>query len=54
MDEDEYIFELFLETMKRIEEDEAEGRLRMLSKSPRYAEEYPAPNKPNKKHIEKR
>lgn len=54
MDEDEYVFELFLETMKRIEADEADGRLRMLSKNPRYAEDNPAPNQPNKKHIEKR
>ena len=54
MDEDEYVFELFLETMKRIEEDEVDGRLRVLSKNPRYAEEPPAQNQPNKKHIEKR
>ena len=54
MDEDEYVFELFLETIQRIEEYEADGRLRMLSKNPRYEVTPPAQKQPNKKHIEKR
>ena len=54
MDEDEYVFELFIEMMERIEDDTADGRLRMLSKEPRYATDDPVQMKPNKKHIEKR
>jgi len=54
MEEDEYIFELFLKVMERIENDDAGGRLRILSKDPRYAVDDPVQIKPNKKHIEKR
>lgn len=54
MDEDEYIFDLFVETMERIKNDTAGGRLRMLSKDPRYAADDPEQIKTNIKHIEKR
>ena len=54
MEEDEYVFELFLKVMERIENDDADGRLRMLSKDPRYAADDPVRVMPNKKHVEKR
>ena len=54
MEEDEYVFELFLKVMECIENDDADGRLRMLSKDPRYAADDPVQVMPNKKHIEKR
>lgn len=54
MEEDEYVYELFLDVMERIENDDADGRLRMLSKDPRYAPDDPVQIQPNIKHIEKR
>lgn len=54
MDEDEYVFEMFIEAMERMHSEDEEGRLRMLSKDPRYAADDPDRVKPNKKHIEKR
>lgn len=54
MDEDEYVFDMFLEVMERMEKDDADGRLRMLSKDPRFIADDPDQVKPNKKHIEKR
>lgn len=53
MEDDEYIFELFLEVMKRVEDDDADGRLRLLSKDPRYAADDPV-QRPKKTQIEKR
>ena len=53
MENDEYIFELFLEVMKRVEDDDADGRLRLLSKDPRYAADDPA-QRPKKTQLEKR
>ena len=54
MDGDAYIFDLFLETIEHLENNSADGRLRMLSKDPRYAADDPAQSKPTKTHIEKR
>ena len=54
MDEDEYVFEMFIEAMERMENDDADGRLRMVSKDPRFVADDPDRVKPNKKHIEKR
>ena len=54
MDEDEYVFELFIEMMERIEDDTEDGRLRLLSKDPRYRTDDPVQMQPNIKHIEKR
>ena len=54
MEEDEYVFELFLKVMERIENDDADGRMRMLSKDPRFVADDPVRVKPNKKYIEKR
>ena len=54
MEEDEYVFELFLKVMERIENDDADGRLRMLSKDPRFVADDPVRIKTNKKYIEKR
>ena len=54
MDEDEYVFDMFLEVIARMEKDDADGRLRMLSKDPRFIADDPDQVKPNKKHIEKR
>lgn len=53
MEDDEYIFELFLEVMKRVEDDDPDGRLRLLSKDPRYAADDPA-QRPKKTQLEKR
>ena len=39
MDGDNYLFDLFMEVMKQGNGDGAGGRLRMLSKDPRYAED---------------
>ena len=54
MDEDEYVFEMFIEAMERLKNDDADGRLRMLSKDPRFVVDDPVRVKPNKKYIEKR
>ena len=54
MDDDAYIFDLFLEAMERLENDGADGRVRRLSKDPRYAADDPAQSKPTKTHTEKR
>lgn len=51
MDEDNDIFEMFLETLN--ETDDEEGRMRILSKNPRYAAEESAIQKTTRKHIER-
>ena len=53
MEDDAYIFELFLEVMKRVEDDNVDGRLRLLSKDPRYVADDPA-QRPKKTQLEKR
>ena len=54
MEEDEYIYELFEEILKRVNEDDPNGRMRVLSKNPRFAGEVSVCTKEIKKHIEKR
>ena len=49
MDNDEYIFEMFLEIMEQIENNDTDGRLRMISKNPRHAEAVPAEQKTNRR-----
>ena len=38
MDEDNDIFEMFHELMAKLDADDPEGRMRILSKNPRYEE----------------
>ncbi len=51
MDEDNDIFEMFLETLN--ETDDEEGRMRILSKNPRYAADEPEAHKQKRRHIER-
>ena len=51
MDEDNDIFEMFLETLNETEDEE--GRVRILSKNPRHSADDPATSKPKRKHIER-
>lgn len=39
MDEDNDIFEMFQELMAKLDADEPDGRMRILSQNPRYAED---------------
>ena len=50
MEEDNDIYELFLEIMEQLQSEDPDGRMRILSKDPRYAADDPAA-KP--KHIER-
>ena len=54
MDEDEYVFEMFIEAMEHIEKEDVDGRLRMLSKASRFVADDPEQIKPRKINIEKR
>ena len=47
--DDEDIFEMFLEMMERLESDDPDGRMRLISKNPRYAADSPAAPKHNNK-----
>lgn len=51
MDEDNDIFEMFLETLN--ETDDEEGRMRILSKNPRYATDEPDAHNQKRRHIER-
>ena len=51
MDEDEDIFEMFQELMDQLDPDDPDGRMRLISKNPRYAADDPAVPKP--KYIER-
>lgn len=42
MDEHDDIYEMFLEIMDQLHEDEPDGRMRVLSKNPRSAADDPA------------
>lgn len=46
--DDEDIFEMFLEMMEQLETDDPDGRMRLISKNPRYAADSPAA--PKRKH----
>lgn len=39
MDEDNDIFEMFQELMAKLDADDPNGRMRILSQNPRYAED---------------
>lgn len=39
MDEDNDIFEMFQELMAKLNADDSNGRMRILSQNPRYAED---------------
>lgn len=41
MDEDNDIFDMFLAIMEQMQSNDPEGRMRMLSKNPRYAADNP-------------
>lgn len=45
MDEDNDIFEMFLELMEQLQSEDPDGRMRLLSKDPRYAADDPAKSK---------
>lgn len=53
MDEDNDIFEMFLEMMEQLDFEDPNGRMRMLSKDPRYAADDPAAQPIRQKHIER-
>ncbi len=42
MDDDIYVFEMFLQIMQLFEADIPDSRMRVLSKNPRYAADDPA------------
>ena len=42
MDEDNDIFEMFLELMEQLQSEDPDGRMHLLSKDPRYAADDPA------------
>ena len=49
MDDDIYVFEMFLQIMQLFEDDIPDSRMRVLSKNPRYAADDPAKRKTDKK-----
>ena len=51
--DDEYVFEMFLEMMDQLDSDDSDGRMRVLSKEPRYAADDPATQQIKPKHIER-
>jgi hypothetical protein len=51
MDDD--IYEMFLEIIDQIHTDDADGRMRLLSKDPRYVSDPPAEQTSKNKHIER-
>ena len=53
MEEDNDIFEMFLEVMEQLEPENPDGRMRVLSKEPRYAADDPAASKPKNRYIER-
>lgn len=42
MDDDIYVFEMFQQMIQQLEEETQDGRMRVLSKEPRYAADDPA------------
>ena len=49
--DDEDIFEMFQELMAQLDSDDPDGRMRLITKNPRYATDDPAATKP--KYIER-
>lgn len=39
MDEDDILYEMFLELTAKLDADDPDGRMRILSQNPRYAED---------------
>ena len=39
MDEDDILYEMFLELTAKLDADDSDGRMRILSQNPRYAED---------------
>lgn len=53
MEEDNDIYEMFLEIMAQLHAEDPDGRMHILSKDPRYSAEDPAVKSTNTKHIER-
>ena len=53
MDEDNDIFEMFLEVMEQVDSSDPDGRMRVLSKDPRYAADDPAAPRTKNRYIER-
>ena len=53
MEEDYDIFEMFLELMEQVQDENPDGRMRVLSKDPRYAADDPAVQKFKNRYIER-
>ena len=53
MDDDNDVFELFQQIMEQLQDKDPNGRLRMLSKNPRYAADDPAAQNRKTTHIER-
>jgi hypothetical protein len=49
MDDDIYMFELFQQIMQQLENAPPDSRMRMLSRTPRYAADDPAKRKSEQK-----
>lgn len=54
MDDDNEIFELFLSVMAQVQPEDPDGRMRVISKNPRYEVDNPAAVYPPKTYKEKR
>lgn len=54
MYEDDDIYELFLEIMEQVQKEAPAGRMRVLSKDPRYAADDPAAQNIKSQNIERR
>ena len=50
MDEDYEIFEMFLELVMKLEADDPDGRMRILSHNPRFDEDAEKTAEKNRKH----
>ena len=53
MDEDNDVYELFLEIMEQIKNEAPAGRMRVLSKDPRYAADDPVAQHQKIRHLER-
>lgn len=53
MEEDYDIYEMFLKIMEQLQSEDPNGRMRILSKDPRYAADDPAHQATTTKHIER-
>ena len=51
--DDEDIFEMFLELMEQVDLEDPDGRMRVISKNPRYAADNPAAPKQKHNYIER-